>query len=87
MKFVAWTTALAVATMTLVPVANAADARLSDCISMAREVSTALGAAQPGKKTDEARDHAAAGRNYCASQMYAKGVAQYSKALQLLGKG
>ncbi len=86
MKLVNWTAALTVAAFALAPVASA-DARLVDCISMAKQVSAALDTAQPGNKTDEARDQAAAGRSYCASQMYAQGVAHYSKALQLLGKG
>lgn len=87
MKFVTWTAALTIATLALAPVANAGSARMTDCIKMAKEVSAALDAAQPGKETDQARDHAAAGRSYCAAQMYAQGVANYSKALQLLGKG
>ena len=33
-----------------------------------------------------ARAHLLAGRSYCASGLYAQGVARYSKALQLLGK-
>jgi hypothetical protein len=87
MKLVNWTALLAVATLTLAPVAYAADARLTDCITMAKQVSAALSSAQTGTTTDEAKTQAAAGRSYCASQMYAQGVAHYSRALQLLGKG
>lgn len=86
MKLANWTAVLAVATLTLAPAAYA-DARLSDCITMAKQVSAALSSAQTSTSTDEAKSQAAAGRSYCASQMYAQGVAHYSRALQLLGKG
>jgi hypothetical protein len=87
MKLANWTAVLTVATLALAPVAHAADARLADCISMAKQVSAALDSAQTSTTTDEAKTQAAAGRSYCASQMYAQGVAHYSRALQLLGKG
>ena len=87
MKFAVWTAAVTVAALSFASAASAADARLSDCISMSKQVTAALDSAQPGNKTDEARNQAAAARNYCASQMYAQGVAHYSKALELLGKG
>jgi hypothetical protein len=87
MKLANWTAVLTVATLAFAPVANAADARLADCISMAKQVSAALDSAQTSNTTDEAKTQAAAGRSYCASQMYAQGVAHYSRALQLLGKG
>ena len=77
---------VALSTLALAPAANAADARLTDCVHMAKQVSAALEAAQPGSSTDAARQQASAGRSYCGSQMYAMGVAHYSKALQLLGK-
>ncbi len=85
MKFATWTAIITLATFAAA--ANAADARLSDCINMGKQVSAALDSAQPGSKTDDARNQAAAGRSYCASQMYAQGVAHYTKALELLGKG
>jgi putative hemolysin len=87
MKLANWTAVLTVATLALAPVAYAADARLADCITMAKQVSAALDSAQPNASTDAARTQAAAGRSYCASQMYAQGVARYSRALQLLGRG
>jgi len=66
--------------------ANAADARASDCIHMAKQVSAALNTAPQGKAVEDARDQAQTARQYCASTMYAQGVAHYSKALELLGK-
>lgn len=75
-----------VATIALAPAANAADARLTDCLRVAKEVSTALVAAQPSENTDTARRFADNGRAYCGSQAYAKGVANYTRALELLTK-
>jgi hypothetical protein len=66
--------------------ANAADARLSDCTHMAKQVAEAINTAQPGQATEEALQQAKAGRGYCALSMYTQGVAYYSKALQLLGQ-
>ena len=77
---------VALSTLAFVPAANAADARLIDCLQLSKQVSAALEAAQPGNSTDAARQQASAGRSFCGSQMYAQGVARYSKALQLLGK-
>jgi len=76
----------AVAMLALAPAANAADAKLNDCITMAKQVATALETATPGTATDQAKTEADAGRSYCASRMYKQGVARYSAALQLLGK-
>jgi hypothetical protein len=78
--------ALTAATLALAPAANAGNANLSGCIKMAKEVSAALATAQPGAATDMARNQAQAGQNACLASSYAKGVAYYSKALQLLGK-
>jgi hypothetical protein len=78
---------IALASLALAPAANAADARLLDCVQMAKQVSAALEAAQPGSATDAARNQAMMGRDYCAASMYSQGVARYSRALQLLGKG
>ena len=77
---------IAAAVLAFSPAANAADAKLRDCIQMAKQVSQALETAQPGQTTDAARANASAGRSYCNSSMYAQGVAHYAKALQLLGK-
>lgn len=85
MKTLHWAAALTIATLAVAPMAQAAG--LSDCISMAKQVSAALESAQPNPNTDAAKDQASAGRSYCASQMYAQGVAHYSRALQLLGRG
>lgn len=66
--------------------ANAGDAKLVDCLNMAKQVTTALEAAQPGATTDQARDMARNARTYCSSSRYDNGVALYSKALTALGK-
>ncbi len=76
----------ALSTLAFIPAANAADARLTDCVQLAKQVSVALEAAQPGTSTDAARQQAATARSCCGTQMYAQGVAHYTKALQLLGK-
>lgn len=86
MKFVRQAAVAAMfAAMALAPAANAAG--LSDCTHMAKQVAQALETAQPGAATEAARANAKAGRDFCASSMYAQGVVHYSKALQLLGKG
>ena len=86
MKLTHWTAVMTLAAFAFAPAGNAADARLSDCISMAKQVAAALETAQPGQLADAARVQANAGRNFCAMGMYPQGVAQYSKALQVLGK-
>lgn len=86
MKFVNWTAALVFAALAIAPAANAADARLSDCIHLGKQAVEALETAQPGDKADAAKAEVQAGRSYCASRMYAQGVAHYTKALELLGK-
>jgi hypothetical protein len=88
MKFTRTTAfaALTVAALAFAPAANAANAKLADCIQMGKQVSAALVKAQPGTATDMARNQAQAGQNACMASAYAKGVAYYSKALQLLGK-
>ena len=77
---------VALTTLAFAPAANAADARLTDCVQLSKQVSAALEAAQPGTSTDQARQQANIGRSYCGTQMYSQGVAHYTKALQLLGK-
>ena len=76
---------LAIAMLAFAPAANAAG--ISDCVHMAKQVADAISTAQPGQATNDARDQASAGRSFCASQMYAQGVAHYTQALKLLGKG
>ena len=78
---------VALTTLAFVPAANAADARLTDCVQLSKQVSAALEAAKPDASTDAARQQASVGREYCGSKMYAQGVAHYTKALTLLGKG
>ena len=68
------------------PAATAADANLTNCVQMSKQVSQAIAAAQPGDVTDKVKNEANAGRSYCAATTYAMGVAHYQKALQLLGK-
>lgn len=82
MKFV--TIAAVCAAFLMAPAASAAG--LNDCVQMGKKATEALTSAQPGDSTDAARAQVAAGRSYCASSMYAQGVARYTKALQLLGK-
>jgi hypothetical protein len=79
--------ALSLAMLALTPVAHAADARLSDCIAMQKQVAAALDSAQAGDNTEQARTQANAARALCGSQQYAKGVARYTQALHLLGRG
>jgi hypothetical protein len=71
---------------TFASAANAADARLSDCVHMAKQVATAVDVAQPGKAKDDAAAEQRTGQSYCGFSMYAQGVAHYEKALQLLGE-
>ena len=66
--------------------AYAADANLSGCIQMSKQVASAIDAAQPGKAKDDAVARQSAGRGFCAVSMYEKGVARYTKALSLLGQ-
>lgn len=79
--------ALSLTALFLVPVAQAADSRLTDCITMQKQVAAALNAAQPGDSTEQARAEANTARTLCASHLYAQGVARYSQALRLLGHG
>ncbi len=73
------------AAFALAPAATASG--LNDCIQLNKKVTEALNTAQPGETTEAAKAQVQAGRTYCASSMYAQGVARYAKALQLLGKG
>ncbi len=79
--------ALSLATLALMPVAHAAEARLTDCIAMQKQVAAALDTAQPSDTTEQARALANGARTLCASQRYAQGVGQYSRVLHLLGHG
>ncbi len=84
MKLAHWTAVLALSSLAVAPAANAAN--LTDCVKMAKQVAAALETAQPGDNTAKARSMENAGRMYCSSSMYAQGIAQYTRALQLLGK-
>jgi hypothetical protein len=83
MKFIS-TFVIAAAALALAPVASAAS--LTDCVQVGKQVSQALSSAEPGSSTSQARTEANSGRLFCATGMYAQGVARYTKALQLLGK-
>jgi len=81
--------AFALVTLTalaFVPAANAADARLSDCLQLSKQVSAALETAKADASTEAAREQANSGRSFCGAKLYIQGVASYTKALQLLGK-
>ncbi len=73
------------AALALAPAASASG--LNECIQMNKKVTEALNTAHPSDSTEAAKAQIVAGRSYCASSMYAQGVARYAKALQLLGKG
>jgi hypothetical protein len=79
--------ALSLATLALMPVAHAADARLIDCITLQKQVTAALDSAKADDNAEQARAQANAARSLCGSQQYAKGVARYTQALHLLGRG
>ena len=71
----------------VVAFASAANASgLSDCLKMDKQVAQALSEAQPSEAKTAAEANATAGRSYCLSSMYKKGVDRYAQALQLLGK-
>lgn len=72
--------------MALAPAAMAGDANFGTCVHMAKQVTAAIAAAQPGPAKDQAQTAADSGRDFCAASMYTQGVANYQKALQLLGK-
>ncbi|GAA0550537.1 hypothetical protein FHS83_001256 [Rhizomicrobium palustre] len=78
--------ALSLSCLALAPLAHAADAKLSDCVSMQKQVSTALENAVSNPNAESARQEAQNGRSFCTSRLYDKGVAHYAKALELLNK-
>ena len=64
--------------------ANAAG--ISNCVHLSKQVAAAIDSAQAGKAKDDAAAQQLIGRQYCAISMYDRGVAHYSKALELLGQ-
>lgn len=76
---------LALSAFAATPAAHA-DAKLSDCLKLQKQVFTALESAPAGNTIEEARSEANAARSFCAAHLYTQGVAHYSKALGLLGK-
>jgi hypothetical protein len=66
--------------------ANAAEpATLNTCLDMAAEVKTAMASNMQAASYDDAKKEQNFGRDYCTNSFYARGVAHYSHALQLLG--
>jgi len=65
--------------------ANAADATLGTCTSMADQVKTALNSAQQSANYDQANKEKSYGRDFCANGMYKVGIDHYAQALKLLG--
>jgi len=84
MKFV--TMAAVAAVCAAFALAPAGATSVNDCVSMGKQVSEALSAAQAGSNMAAARNEAAKGQLFCATGQYAQGVARYTRALQLLGK-
>jgi hypothetical protein len=85
MKFITKAALAAVcAAFVLAPAANASG--LNDCIQLSKQVAEALNSAPSNSNFAQARNEARNGQTYCATGMYAQGVARYTKALQLLGK-
>lgn len=60
-------------------------ASLSACLSLAARVKTALDADTQSAKYHEAQQERTYGREFCTNGFYAKGIAHYEHALQLLG--
>lgn len=85
MKFVTKAALAAVcAAFVLVP---ASAAGLNDCVQMSKQVTEALNTAPATSNLSAARNEVHSAKLFCATGMYAQGVARYTKALQLLGKG
>ena len=60
---------------------------MKSCLDLSKKAREALNANQQSPNIDAARAEISMGRDYCASQMYEKGVTSYAKGLQLLGVG
>ena len=83
MKFV--TKAALAAVCAAFVLAPASAAGLNDCNQLSKQVAEAISAAQPGTNAvSQARNEAKSGQLFCATGMFAQGVARYTKALQLL---
>jgi hypothetical protein len=78
--------AAALAGLMVASAAHAADENMSTCLIKASQVRSAIAAAQPGQTKDEAAAQAKVGRDFCSAAYFTKGVAHYTKALELLGK-
>jgi hypothetical protein len=75
----------ACAAIALATAANAAGP--SDCVKLSKQTADAIATSQSGRAQDQARSLASVASTYCATSMYAQGVARYNQALQILAKG
>lgn len=79
---------LAIAACAAIAFASAANAAgPSDCTRLQKQTAEAIAAAPSGSATNQARNLASVASTFCATSMYAQGVARYNQALQLLAKG
>jgi hypothetical protein len=60
-------------------------ASVSTCLSMADQVKTAFSDNSGSANFDAARKERQFGQEFCTNGYYARGVAHYARALQLLG--
>lgn len=56
-----------------------------NCLSMADQVKVALGGNENSSNFEAARKERMYGQEFCTNGNYARGVAHYTRALQLLG--
>lgn len=56
------------------------------CLDMSHHVTQALSDSQQSENYKAARDEQSTARQFCQSGVYDKGIAHYSRALELLGK-
>ncbi|HEY2071051.1 MAG TPA: hypothetical protein VGG48_15955 [Rhizomicrobium sp.] len=59
-------------------------ANMGGCSQMASSVRTAMDANASSANIDEAKKEQSLGRDFCGNQFYARGVAHYQHALDLL---
>jgi hypothetical protein len=68
-----------------VPAGAEESGNLSACVKLAGEVNQALANSTESSSHDAAAKEKIAGRDYCATGLYAQGVTHYAQALKLLG--
>lgn len=61
-------------------------ASMAGCLHMSKQVNSALASNQQSPSYTQARDAQKVGQEFCASGMYARGVASYEQALSELGQ-